>query len=94
MKILKLILFLLFLGVGAYAIVWFLGLVLSLFWYFVAGFLVIGGGYIGYKLLVSKDEDKPQMLEHEIPTSIGEMQRLDRVLEEYKEIVDREENIK
>lgn len=84
MKILKLLVFLIAVGLGAYLLLWLFGFLASLLWYaFWFGLLAIGG-YVGYKLFLGgAKEDTPQ-LEEKRPTAIGEVENVDRALEEYR----------
>lgn len=82
MKILKLLLLLLAIGVGAYVLFWLFGVIVSLLWYAVVlGFFLLAGT-IGYKLLAGAGEN--QQLEENKPTAISELDNMDRALEEYK----------
>lgn len=85
MKIFKIILLLLAIGLGAYIFLWLFGIIASLFWYaFWIGLIAIGAG-VGYKLfLTGSNEDTPQ-LEEKKPTAISEFEDTDRALEEYKQ---------
>ncbi len=84
MKILKLILLLLAIGVGAYLLFWLLGVVASLLWYaFWIGLIAIGAG-VGYKLFLSGGDEETPKLEEKKPTAISELENADRALEEYK----------
>ncbi|MEZ5306786.1 MAG: hypothetical protein R2684_06535 [Pyrinomonadaceae bacterium] len=84
MKILKLILFLLVLGAGAYLLLWLFGVIASLFWYvFWIGLLLLGGT-VGYKLFLSGNKASGE-LEEGRPTAINELEDIDRTLEEMKQ---------
>ncbi|NNE66800.1 MAG: hypothetical protein HKN33_09555 [Pyrinomonadaceae bacterium] len=86
MKILKILLLLLAIGVGAYVLLWLLGVIAGLLWYaFWIALLAIGLG-VGYKLFLSGDDDEetPQ-LSKKTPTAISEIENTDRMLEEYRE---------
>lgn len=84
MKVLKVILLLLAIGLGAYVLLWLFGIIASLMWYiFWIGLIAIGAG-VGYKLFLSGgDEDTPQ-LEEKRPTAVSELENADRTLEEIK----------
>lgn len=84
MKILKLLVFLLAIGVGAYLLMWLFGFFASLLWYaFWIGLMAIGG-FVGYKLFLSGGNEETPKLEEGRPTAIGEMENVDRALEEYR----------
>ena len=84
MKIIKLIVLFLAIGLGAYIMLWLFGLIASLFWYlFWIGLIAVGAG-VGYKLFLSGDSDEKPKLEEKKPTAISEMENVDRALEEYK----------
>ena len=85
MKIIKLIILLLAIGLGAYVLLWLFGFLASLLWYvFWIGLLVIGGT-VGYKLFLGGKDDSQPQLEEPRPTAISELQNADRALSEYKE---------
>ncbi len=85
MKILKLIILLLALGLGAYVLLYLFGIIASLFWYIFWIGLVAIGGTVGYKLFLGGgDKEKPQLQEKK-PTAISELENADRALEEYKQ---------
>ena len=85
MKILKILLLLLAIGVGAYALLWLFGLIASLFWYLFWISLLVIGGTVSYKLFLSgSDEDVPK-LDAKRPTAISELEDTDKMLEEYRE---------
>ncbi|MDQ3634477.1 MAG: hypothetical protein M3405_08205 [Acidobacteriota bacterium] len=84
MKIIKLLLLLLAIGVGAYVIFWLFGVIIGLLWYAVIIGIIAIAGTVGYKLLLSGgDEEKPKLQEKK-PTAISELENADRTLEEYK----------
>lgn len=84
MKIIKLLLLLLAVGVGAYVIFWLFGVIIGLLWYAVIIGIIAIAGTVGYKLLLSGgDEEKPKLQEKK-PTAISELENADRTLEEYK----------
>ena len=53
MKILKLIIFLIALGLGAYLLFWLFGLLATVLWYGFWLAIVALGGYVGYKLFLA-----------------------------------------
>ncbi len=61
---------------------WLIGLLSTILWYALVFGIVAVGGAVGYKLL-TKEKEKPQ-LQEKTPVGIAEMDRADRVLEEYK----------
>lgn len=84
MKIIKLLLLLLAIGVGAYVIFWLFGVIIGLLWYAVIIGIIAIAGTVGYKLLLSGgDEEKPKLQEKK-PSAISELENADRTLEEYK----------
>ncbi len=84
MKILKLIILLIAIGLGAYILLWLFGILASLMWYvFWIGLIAIGGT-VGYKLFIGGSEER-QKLEDGRPTAISEIENADRALEEYRE---------
>jgi hypothetical protein len=84
MKIFKLILLLLAIGLGAYVLFWLFGIIASLFWYaFWIGLVAIGAG-VGYKLFLSGGDEETRQLEEKKPTAISELENTDRALEEYR----------
>lgn len=85
MKIIKIILLLLAIGLGAYVLLWLFGVIASLLWYvFWIGLVAIGAS-VGYQLfLKGGNEDSPK-LEEKKPTAISELENADRALKEYKE---------
>lgn len=85
MKILKLLLLLLALGLGAYVLLWIFGIIASLFWYIFWIALVAIGGAVGYKLFLSGDEGDVPKLNEKRPTAISEMENADRLLSEYRD---------
>lgn len=92
MKILKLIILLLAIGVGAYVLLWLFGFIASLLWYvFWIGLIAIGGT-VGYKLFLSGDSDETPKLENPRPTAISELDNADRTLEAYKEKFQQKDN--
>lgn len=84
MKILKLLLLLLALGVGAYILLWLFGIIASLFWYLFWIALLAIGGTVGYKLFLSGDDGETPQLDEKRPTAISELENTDRMLEEYR----------
>lgn len=85
MKILKLIILLAALGLGAYLLLWLFGFIASLLWYaFWIGLVVIGGA-VGYKLFLSGGDEETPKLEEGRPTAISELENADRALEEYRQ---------
>lgn len=56
---LKFILILLGLIFGVYVLFWLIGIVSALLWYAFIAAVLIGGGYIGYRLL--KPDKKPEL---------------------------------
>jgi 4-hydroxybenzoate polyprenyltransferase len=85
MKWLKFILLLVALGLGAYFLLWLIGVIYGLLSYiFWIGLLAIGGT-VGYKLFLSGDsrDEKPK-LEEKKPIAISEFDEADRALEEMK----------
>lgn len=85
MKILKLILLLLALGVGAYLLLWIFGIIASLFWYIFWIALIALGGTVGYKLFISGGDEETPKLDEKRPTAISEMENADRLLSEYRD---------
>ncbi len=84
MKIFKLILLLLAIGLGAYVLLWLFGIIAGLLWYaFWIGLLAVGAG-VGYKLFLDGGKEDTPQLEEKRPTAISELQNADRTLEEYK----------
>ena len=61
---------------------WVIGLLSTILWYALVFGIVAVGGAVGYKLL-TKEKEKPQ-LQEKTSVGIAEMDRADRVLEEYK----------
>lgn len=61
---------------------WLIGIVSMVLWFLVLAGIVAVVGAVGYKLL-AKPKETPQLKEN-IPIGIAEMDRADRVLEEYK----------
>ena len=85
MKIIKFIILLLAIGLGAYILLYLFGFIATLFWYLFWFGLIAIGGTVGYKLyLGGGDTDKPK-LEEKKPTAISELENADRALEEYKQ---------
>lgn len=85
MKILKFIILLFAIGLGAYVFLYILGIIASLFWYvFWIGLIAIGGT-VGYKLFLKGNKDEKPKLEEKKPTAISELENADRALEEYKQ---------
>jgi 4-hydroxybenzoate polyprenyltransferase len=85
MKILKFIILLFAIGLGAYVFLYILGIIASLFWYgFWIGLIAIGGT-VGYKLFLKGNKDEKPKLEEKKPTAISELENVDRALEEYKQ---------
>lgn len=85
MKILKIIILLLALGLGAYILLWIFGIIASLFWWVFLIALVAIGGTVGYKLFLSGADEETPRLNEKRPTAISEIENTDRVLEEYRE---------
>ncbi len=85
MKIIKLILLLLAVGVGAYIVFWLFGVIASLLWYAVILGIIAVAGTVGYKLFLSGDSDEKPKLNEKKPTAISELENADRTLEEYKQ---------
>ncbi|MDH3493151.1 MAG: hypothetical protein OEM82_06340 [Acidobacteriota bacterium] len=85
MKVIKLIILLLALGLGAYLLLWIFGIIASLFWYIFWIGLVVIGGTVGYKLFLSGGDDETPKLQEKRPTAISEIENTDRMLEEYRE---------
>ena len=85
MKILKLILLLLALGLGAYILLWIFGIIASLFWYIFWIALIAIGGTVGYKLFLSGATEDTPKLDEMRPTAISEMENADRLLSEYRD---------
>ena len=92
MKILKLIILLLALGLGAYLLLWIFGIIASLFWYLFLIALVAIGGTVGYKLFLGGDDEETPKLAEKRPTAISEIENTDRMLEEYREKFHIDEN--
>lgn len=84
MKILKLLILLLAIGLGAYILLWLFGLLAGLLWYAFWIALVVVGGTVGYKLFLSGGDEEQPKLNEKRPTAISEMQNADRTLEEYR----------
>jgi 4-hydroxybenzoate polyprenyltransferase len=85
MKILKILLLLLAIGVGAYALLWVFGLIASLFWYLFWISLLVIGGTVSYKLFLSGSDEEVPKLDAKRPTAISELEDTDKMLEEYRE---------
>ena len=84
-NLLKLILLLLALGVGAYLLLMVFGWIAAAFWYvFWIGLVVIAGS-VGYKLFLSGDSEPKPELNEKKPTAISEFENTDRLLDEYRE---------
>ncbi len=84
MKIIKLLLLLLALGVGGYLLLILLGWASVILWYgFWIGLLAVGVG-VGYKLFLSGGDEETPKLEEKKPTANSELENADRALEEYK----------
>lgn len=84
-NLIKLVLLLIALGLGAYLLLWVFGWIAALFWYvFWIGLLVIGGT-VGYKLFLSGDSEPKRELNEKKPTAISEIENTDRLLEEYRQ---------
>ncbi|MEZ5425318.1 MAG: hypothetical protein R2747_03545 [Pyrinomonadaceae bacterium] len=84
MKWLKFLLLLLALGVGAWMLLWLIGILYSLLWYvFWIGLIAIGGT-VGYKLFLSGEDDEKPKLEEKRPIGLSEFEEADRALEEMK----------
>ena len=85
MKWLKFILLLVALGLGAYFLLWILGVLYSLLSYIFWIGLIAVGGTVGYKLFFSgESEDEKPLLQDKTPIGIAEFERADRTLEELK----------
>ncbi len=86
MKILKLIILLVAIGLGAYVLLWLIGVIASLLWYAFWIGLVLIGGAVGYKLFLSGGaDDETAQLPEKKPTAISELENADRALEEYRQ---------
>ena len=85
MKILKLIILLLAIGLGAYVLMWLFGVIASLLWYAFWIGLVLIGGAVGYKLFLSGGDEETAQLPEKRPTAISEIEDADRALEEYRQ---------
>ncbi len=85
MKIIKLLLLLLAIGVGAYIIFWLFGVIIGLLWYAVIIGIIAIAGTVGYKMLLSGDDEETPKLQEKKPTAISELENADRTLEEYKQ---------
>jgi hypothetical protein len=88
MKWLKFILLLVALGLGAYFLLWLIGIFYGLLSYiFWIGLLAVGGT-VGYKLFLSGDsEDEKPLLEEKTPIGLSEFPEFDdtdRTLEELR----------
>ncbi|MEZ5346048.1 MAG: hypothetical protein R2681_10885 [Pyrinomonadaceae bacterium] len=90
MKILKLIVLLLAVGLGAYVLMWLFGIIASLFWYVFWIGLILIGGTVGYKLFLGGGNDEQKRIEDRKPTAISELENADRALEDYKAKLQRE----
>lgn len=84
MKWLKFLLLLVALGIGAYFLLLLIGFIYSIAWYIFWFGLIAIGGTVGYKLLISGEEDEKPKLEAGKPTAISEFEDADRALEELK----------
>ena len=84
MKIIKLIILLLAIGLGAYVLLWLFGLIASLFWYIFWISLIAVGAGVGYKLFLTGDTEEKPKLQEKKPTAVSELENVDRALEEYK----------
>lgn len=84
MKILKLLILLAAIGLGAYVLLWIFGIIASLFWYGFWIALVAIGGTVGYRLFLKGDKTEKPQLQEKKPTAISELENADRALEEYK----------
>ena len=85
MKILKILLLLLVIGVGAYALLWLFGLIASLFWYLFWISLLVIGGTVSYKLFLAGGDEEMPKLDQKRPTAISELEDTDKMLAEYRE---------
>jgi len=61
---------------------WLIGFISTILWFLLLFGIVAVGGAVGYKLL-TREKEKPQLKEN-MPIGIAEIDRADRVLEEYK----------
>jgi len=84
MKILKLLILLAAIGLGAYILLWLFGVIASLLWYVFWIALIVIGGAVGYRLFLKGGDERAELGEGR-PTAIGEFENVDRALEEYKE---------
>ncbi len=84
MKILKFLILLLAIGLGAYILLWLFGLLATFLWYAFWIALIAIGGTVGYKLFLSGDDPEQAKLPEKRPTAISEMENADRTLEEYR----------
>lgn len=62
---------------------WLIGFFSTILWYLLMFGIVAVGGAVGYKMLTKEKEKQPQ-LQEKMPIGIAEIDRADRVLEEYK----------
>jgi len=85
MKILKLLLLLAAIGLGAYVLLWIFGIIATVLWYGFWIALVAVGGTVGYKLFLSGGKEGNPQLREKRPTAISELEDADRTLEEYKQ---------
>jgi hypothetical protein len=85
MKILKILVLLVAIGLGAYLLLWLFGFIASLLWYAFWIALVAIGGTVGYKLFLKGSDEEQPRLEEGRPTAISELENADRALEAYKE---------
>lgn len=83
MNLLKIIFILLAVGAGVWLLFWLVGFLSAILWYLLWVGLIAVGGFIGYKFLIGKADETPQ-LDEKKPTAISEMQDFDRALEDYK----------
>lgn len=84
MKILKLLILLAAVGLGAYILLWLFGVLASLLWYVFWITLLVIGGAVGYRLFLKGDTERAE-LEEGKPTAISEFEGVDRALDEYKQ---------
>ncbi|CAN5485784.1 hypothetical protein BH10ACI1_BH10ACI1_32810 [soil metagenome] len=82
MKYIKLLLVAIGLVLAAMLAISIIGIVYSALWYLLLLGVVAISGFIGYKLLLEKNNSTK--LDGNEPISIAEMKNLDRELEEYK----------
>lgn len=85
MKILKLLILLAAIGLGAYVLLWLFGMIATVLWYVFWIALVAIGGTVGYRLFLSGGNEDTPKLEEKKPTAISELENADRTLEEFKQ---------